>query len=195
MSKLQERSLFMDKNIKTRISRVSLMKFVVGWDLEDFMEYRTRVVGTEGETEREWVKRNPSHLIVWLVDDQIIGHAIWHESSTREHRPGDRRGIKDIEILEELLGGPRSFVELHELWLTEEHRGKGYGQKFFDFFEDFMRKKNYRFVVFYAYNQAALAICRKRGYKEVKGFISSGINGNLEEMSVFSIPIDVKKSL
>jgi GNAT superfamily N-acetyltransferase len=171
------------------------MKFVVGWDIEDFMDYRTRVVGTAGEIERKWVEKNSSHLIVWLVDNQIIGHAIWHESSTREHSPGDRRGLKDIEMLEELLDGPKRFVELHELWLREEYRGKGYGKKFFDFFENFMIKNNYKDVIFYAYNPAALSICRSRRYKEIKGFISSGINGKLEEMSIFYIGINVKKSI
>lgn len=31
------------------------MKFVVGWDIEEFMEYKTRVVGTKGDVERNWV--------------------------------------------------------------------------------------------------------------------------------------------
>lgn len=165
------------------------MKFVVGWDLEDFMEYRTRVVGTAGETERNWVEKKSSHLIVWLDDDQIIGHAIWHESSSKEHSPGDTRDVEDRMILEEFLGGEEEFVELHELWLTEEHRGKGYGRQFFDFFEDFMKREGFNAIIFYAYNPAALALCRKRGYKEISGYNATGIDGNLEEMSVFCINI------
>jgi len=31
------------------------------------------------------------------------------------------------------FGEKRDFVELHELWLTEEHREKGHGKLFFDF--------------------------------------------------------------
>ena len=165
------------------------MEFVVGWDLEEFMKYRTRVVGTEGEDERRWIEKNPSHLIVWLDDDQIIGHTIWHESSTREHRPGDKRDEEDRRILEELLGKDKEFVELHEVWLTEEHRSQGYGHLFFDYFEKYMKQEGFKVAIFYAYNPAAIALCRKRGYKEEGGFISTGIEGNQEEMSVFCINV------
>jgi GNAT superfamily N-acetyltransferase len=165
------------------------MKFIVGWDLEEFMNYRKRVVGTEGEDERRWIEKNPSHLIIWLEEDNIIGHTIWHKSTTKEHSPGDERDQGDREKLEKLLGGERDFVELHEVWLTEENRGKGYGKKFFDFFENFMRNEGFTTAIFYAYNQAALALCRKRGYQEISGYIALGINGKLEEMSIFCIKI------
>jgi len=161
------------------------MRFVVGWDLEDFMVYRTRVVGTEGEVERNWVEKNPSHLIVWLDNNQIIGHAIWHESSSREHSPGDTRDDEDRMNLEDVLGGEKAFVELHELWLTEGHRRKGYGHQFFDFFEEFIKSEGFNTIIFYAYNPAAIAICRKREYKESDTLILPGIDENLEEMLIF----------
>jgi hypothetical protein len=36
----------------------------------------------------------------------------------------------------------------------------------FAFFEDFLRKRGYSSFVYYANHPAAIAICRKRGYKE-----------------------------
>lgn len=68
-------------------------------------------------------------------------------------------------VLEKLLGGKKDFVELHEIWLIKECRGEGYGEMFYDFFEKFMKRKGYSDII-YADNPAALAICRKRGYKE-----------------------------
>lgn len=130
-----------------------------------------------------------------MENDQIIGHAIWHESSSKEHKPGDKRDSEDLRILEQLLGGEKEFVELHELWLTQEHRGKGYGKKFFDFFEELMRKEGHEDTIFYAYNSAALTICRKRGYKEIEGFVATGIEENWEEMSIFHKDLNVKNSL
>jgi len=64
----------------------------------------------------------------------------------------------------------RAIVELHELWLRKKHRGKGYGKRFFEFFEDFIRKKGYDSIVYYADHPAAITICRNRGWKE--GFLA-----------------------
>jgi len=68
--------------------------------------------------------------------------------------------------LKKLLGGKKEFIELHEIWLRKKHRGKGYGKRFFEFLEDFIRKRGYDSIVYYTDNSAASAICRKRGYKE-----------------------------
>ena len=70
------------------------------------------------------------------------------------------------EVLERLLGEKRDFVELHRVWLEEKHRGKGYGKKFFEFFEDFAKKRGFDSIVYYSGNRTAIDICRKRGYKE-----------------------------
>jgi GNAT superfamily N-acetyltransferase len=43
-----------------------------------------------------------------------------------------------------------SIVELHEIWLIEKYRGKGYGKRFFEFFEEFIRRKGYDSLVYYA---------------------------------------------
>ncbi len=155
------------------------MKFIVGCDLEEFKRYYKKLAldkewqGTFGFTEEldtNWEKilaKNPSLLFVWRENDEIIGHAIWHETSTDEHREGDPRDKEDKEILRKLCGGKKdNIVELHEIWLRKKYRGKGYGKRFFEFFEEFIRKKGYDSFVYYADHPAALAICRKRGYTE-----------------------------
>ena len=150
------------------------MRFVVGCDLEKFREYYRRNgfageqgTGELGVTEEEIVTQDPVHLIVWRENDGIVGDAIWHETSTDEHRKGVPRDSEDREVLRRLCGGRReNLVELHEVWLMEEYRRQGYGTKFFAFFEEFIRKRGYDAFVYYADHPAALAICRARGYKE-----------------------------
>jgi GNAT superfamily N-acetyltransferase len=150
------------------------MRFVVRCELEEFKEYYKKNgfsgeqgTGELGITEEKIVAQDPSHLIVWRESNEIIGDAIWHETSTDEHRKGVPRDREDREILRKLCGGKKdNIVELHEIWLMKEYRGKGYGKRFFEFFEEFIRRKGYDSFVYYADHPAALAICRKRGYKE-----------------------------
>jgi len=143
------------------------MKLVVGCDLEEFKRYAKKDgVRADIDVLEKHITTNPSCLIVLKEGDEIIGHAIWHETNTEEHRKGDPRDKEDRELLEKLLGGKKDFVELHEVWLREEYRAKGYGKKFFEFFEEFISNKGYNSIVFYADHPAALAICRNRGYKE-----------------------------
>ena len=118
------------------------------------------------DTEEEIVKDNHSHLIVMIEDKMIIGWAIWHESNTREHQKGSSRDEEDIKILEDLTNGRFPVIELHELWIKEAYRGKGYGKQFFEFFEEFVISKGYDKIVYYANNESAIKLCRKRGYKE-----------------------------
>ena len=124
-------------------------------------------------------------LIVFRENGEIIGHAVWHETNTEEHRKGDPREKEDKEIMQGFMGKEKDFIELHELWLTEEHRGKGYGKRFFDFFEEYMRRKGYDSLVYHAFDPAAVAICRKRGYKEAYGLKEAGPYGKIETMYVF----------
>lgn len=157
------------------------MRFIVRCGLEEFKRYYKALdihdyfktlgltdvkFGELGVIEEKIIAMDPSHLIVWRENNEIIGHAMWHESNTEEHRSGDPRDEEDKEALERLLGGRKDFVELHEIWLMKEHRGKGYGEKFFDFFEEFMRKRGFDSIVYYANHPAALHICRKRECKE-----------------------------
>jgi len=91
------------------------------------------------------------------------------------------------------MGKGKDFVELHELWLTEEHRGKGYGKQFFAFFEEYLRGKGCDSLVYYAFDPAAVAICRKRGYKEAYGLKEAVPYGKIETMYVFYLKL--KKNL
>jgi GNAT superfamily N-acetyltransferase len=141
--------------------------FEVCCDLEELREYWNRS-GYDGNLDylMNVVVKDKPQLIVWRENGKIVGHAVWHESNTEEHRKGDPREKEDTEALEKPLGGKKDFVELHEIWLIKEHRGKGYGEKFHAAFEKFMKDKGYSDIVFYADHPAAIAICRKRGYKE-----------------------------
>jgi GNAT superfamily N-acetyltransferase len=136
------------------------MRLVVGCDLEEFKRYYKKLAldkewhGTFGfseELDTRWDKvlaKSPSRLIVWREDDEIIGHAIWHETSTEEHRKGDSKDKEDTVILRRLLGGRRdNVVELHEIWLRKKYRGNGYGKRFFEFFEEFIRNKGYDAII------------------------------------------------
>lgn len=158
------------------------MKFVVGCALEEFRRYYKTLddlhayletlglqdvnAGELGDVEEGIIKSDPSHLIVWKENAEIIGHAIWHASNTDEHRLGDPRDKEDKEILRRLLGGRKDFIELHEIWLRKEHRGKDYGKRFFEFFEEFVKSRGYDSILYYTNHPAAIAICRKRRYKE-----------------------------
>ena len=144
------------------------MKFVVGCDLEEFKRYYRRNGYDDGDLEHliKQVIKDPSQLIVWRKNDKIVGHAVWHESNTRVHRKGDPRDKEDTEALEKLLQGKLDFVELHEIWLMREYRGKGYGKRFFEFFEEYMKSEGYDSIVYYADHPVAIAICRQRGGKE-----------------------------
>lgn len=113
------------------------------------------------------VNGNFPQLIVWREKGKIVGHAVWHESSTEKHRKGGYpRDKEDKEALRKLLGKKKDFVELHEWWLIGKYRKRGYGNDFLDFFEAFMKSKGYVDLVFYADHPAALATFRKHGHKE-----------------------------
>jgi len=143
------------------------IKFDVSCGLEEFKEYWRRN-GYDGDLRHllDAVIRDPSQIIVWRESGKIVGHGVWHETNTEEHREGDPRDEEDRDVLEKLLGGEKDFVELHEIWLMKEYRGKGYGERFFDFFEQHIKNRGYDSLVYYADHPAAIAICRKRGYKE-----------------------------
>ena len=188
---------FLLRSLRYVLDEEEPVKFIVGCDLEEFKGYLKKIglYKKEGELSRLEImlKNKLLNLIVWRENDEIIGHAMWHESNTEEHRKGDARDKEDREILERLLGGKKSFVELHEVWLTKEHRGKGYGKQFFGFFEQFMRDKGYESIIYYAYNPAAIAICRKRGYNEAYGIEETGPDGETQTAYVFHLSL--KKNL
>lgn len=151
------------------------MEIVVGCDLEEFERYYRDTLGELGDTEGDIIREDPQRLIVWREGAEIFGHAIWHQSNTRLHPDGSRRDEVDRELLEGLLGGPTDFVELHELWLGKKHRGRGYGKRFFDFFEDFISGRGHNVIVYYTDDPSALSICSRRGYEEAYGVELDGI--------------------
>ena len=152
-------------------------RFVQGCSLERFKDYYREIVGEVGETELRIIGEDPRRLIVWLLDNEIVGHAIWHPSNTVAHPNGEPRECDDRRILEEDLGVAGDFVELHEVWLREDSRGRGFGSTFFDYFESMVKEIGYRHIVYYADHPAALAICRARGYREGWGVELDGISG------------------
>jgi len=177
------------------------MKFIISCDLEEFKRYYLELT-----TDSEWQKtfgfsaelgelweriltENPSQIIVLRENNKISGHIIWHPSNTREHRKGDPRDKEDTEMLEKLLGREKDFIELHEIWLRAEYRGKGYGKKFFEFFENFIKSKGYDSIIYYADHPAAVAICRQRGYKEAYGLKYKEQNGRIRTFYVLCLSL------
>ena len=162
---------------------MSTLEFIVGYDLDKFKEYYSTLTDLHdyyrsrglvhsdtfelGDAEKHHIERNSRYLIVWTSKGGIIGHNIWHETSTDEMTPGDPRDDDDREILKQLFGGEKeNLVELHELWLRTEHRGEGHGRQFFTFFEDFVSQNGFDGIVHYTDHAAVIALCRRRGYKE-----------------------------
>lgn len=74
--------------------------------------------------------------------------------------------------------------EFKEYWSGNGY--DGHGEEFFRFFEAFMKSKGYDDIVFYACHTAALAICRKREYKE---------GGYLEELREYVFSLSLKKEV
>lgn len=157
------------------------LDFIVGYDFDKFEQYyrtlenlrrfyvsRTGrdpdLVGL-GEDERNHIKRNPEHLIIWMDKDEIVGHTVWHETSTEEMIPGDPR--EDSKILRDFFGERRdNLVELHEVWLQPKYRRMGFGKQFFSFFAGFARERGFNGIVYYTDDPGGIALCRSMGYKE-----------------------------
>jgi len=169
------------------------LRFIEGCNFEGFSTHLAKngLYTGRGELEKLKGRLDSKHfnLIVFMENDEIIGHGIWHKTNTEEHRKGDPRDKEDKEILRRFFGEKKDFIELHELWLTKEHRGKGYGESFFDFFEDYMRNKGHDSIIYYAFDPAAVAICRQRGYKEAYGLKEAGPYGEIETMYVFYLQL------
>lgn len=165
------------------------IKFEHRCEIEELEEYFARIGLDLGETERRLIVEKPERLIVWREQGTIAGHSIWHSSNTRAHMDGLPRDPDDRRILEEELGVRGDFVELHEIWLSEEARGMGYGKQFFDYFEEMVRRNGYGSIVYYADHPAALSICRSRGYSEAYGVELDGITGQRGTFYVLSLTL------
>jgi GNAT superfamily N-acetyltransferase len=177
-----------------------MLEFIVGYDVEKFKEYYRNLsdlqsyyitIGTRHSesfeldgAEKQHVENNPEHLIIWTDKGEIVGHNIWHETSTEEMTPGNPLDVDDRDVLRELfVGETENLVELHELWLRTEHRRKGYGRQFFAFFEDFVSRNGFDGIVHYSEHPGVIALCRKRGYRV--GFLDSS------GWHVFVLPISI----
>ena len=161
-----------------------MLEFLVGaFSIEEFRKYYRTLLDLQayyvrrtnrpsgpfdlGTDEREHIERDSNHLIMWVNEGEIVGHCVWHETSTDEMVPGDPRDEDDSQYLKQLFGGKKdNLVELHELWLKSEHRGKGFGQHFFSFFEDYISERGFDGIVHYTDHEAVVTLCRRRGYKE-----------------------------
>jgi len=66
------------------------LRISVGCDIMEFKAYYKKARGELGAIEENIILRDPDHLIVWREGSEIIGHAIWHETNTEEHRGGPR---------------------------------------------------------------------------------------------------------
>jgi len=157
------------------------MEFIVGYDINDFIQLIKKVIQNSAEYqklgnrfelgglepfEEEFLRDDPTQLIVWGDNQEVYGWIIWHPSRVKDHGDSTPRDDTDMKILTNLIGENEEFIELHELWLREEYRGKGYGAKIFDFFENFVLERGFKHFVYYAFNPAATHLCRKRGYRE-----------------------------
>jgi GNAT superfamily N-acetyltransferase len=154
------------------------VKFSQGGDTEELHNHLVGLGLSLGPTEEQLISEKPERLIIWRNEGVLVGHAIWHASNTKFHPDGEPREIDDMRILEESLRVVGDFIELHEIWLSDDYRGRGYGSAFFDYFEDLVKRKGYNSIVYYADHLAARRICRKRGYVEAETIELDGITGN-----------------
>ena len=154
-----------------------VVEFSHGGDIEELREHLKTLGLTLGLTEERLIRESPERLILWREQGALVGHTIWHASNTKVHPDGEEREAEDRRILEKELHVVGDFIELHEIWLSDDNRGKGYGTKFFDYFEDMVKRKGFNAIVYYADHPAAMFICRKRGYREHYGLELDGITG------------------
>ncbi len=154
-----------------------MVSFNHGGEILELKEYCEALGLTLGETEKQLINEKPERLIMWREADKLVGHAIWHVSDTRNHPDGSPREYDDRRILEEELGVKGNFIELHEIWLSDTYRGRGYGSEFFEYFEKMVREKGYQVIVYYADHPAALKICLNRGYQVSYGVELDGVTG------------------
>ena len=154
-----------------------MVTFSHGGDVKELRAHLESLGLSLGPTEERLITEKPERLILWREDGALVGHAIWHASNTKVHPDGKPRNAEDRHILEDELGVEGDFIELHEIWLSDTYRGRGYGSEFFKCFEDMVKEKGYHTIVYYADHPAAMSICLKRGYREAYGVELDGITG------------------
>ena len=163
-----------------------MVTFSHGGDIEELRAHLESLGLSLGPTEERLIKEKPERLIMWRDNGMLVGHAIWHISSTKQHPDGEPREPDDRQILEEELEVAGDFIELHEIWLSDTYRGRGYGSEFFEYFENMVKEKGYNAIVYYADHPAAMSICFKRGYMHAFGVELDGITGERARYYVFA---------
>jgi GNAT superfamily N-acetyltransferase len=161
----------------TEAKMMHMVEFSHGGDIEELRTHLESLGLTLGETEERLIREKPERLILWRENGKLVGHVIWHASNTRTHPDGNPREPEDRRILEDELGVEGDFVELHEVWLADTYRGRGYGTAFFRYFEEMVKWKGYDSIVYYADHPAAMSICLKRDYRQAYGVELDGITG------------------
>ncbi len=154
-----------------------MVSFSHGGDIDELRAHLESMGLSLGATEERLIREDPSRLILWREEGVLVGHAIWHNSNTMQHPDGSPREPEDRQILEEKLGIKGDFIELHEIWLRDTNRGRGYGTMFFEYFEEMVKSLGYHAIVYYADHPAALSICLRRGYEQAYGVELDGITG------------------
>jgi GNAT superfamily N-acetyltransferase len=163
-----------------------MVTFTHGGDIEELRAHLESMGLSLGENEERLIRENPERLILWRDNGELVGHTIWHVSNTSEHPDGTIRELEDRRILEDELKVEGKFIELHEIWLRDTHRGKGHGSEFFDYIEEMVDEKGYDYIVYYADHPAALSICLSRGYSYAYGIEFDGITGERARYYVLS---------
>ena len=153
------------------------VEFSHGGDIDELRTHLESLGLSLGPMEERLIREKPERLILWRDEGELVGHTIWHASNTKTHPDGEPREPDDRRILEEQLHVMGDFIELHEIWLGDNHRGRGYGSSFFEYFEDMVKRKGFNAIVYYADHPAARGICRKRGYREAEAIELDGITG------------------
>lgn len=154
-----------------------MVQFSHGGNIKELRAYLESIGLELGPTEEQLIREKPERLILWRDNGELVGHTIWHASNTKQHPNGEPREAEDRQILEQELGITGDFIELHEIWLADTHRGRGFGSLFFEYFEEMVQELGFKAIVYYADHPAAMSICFKRGYRHAFGVELDGITG------------------
>ncbi len=107
----------------------------------------------------------PPHLMICRGKD-VIGHVIWGGAGIDD---AGRRLSEDgrREVLAMLPDDRKGYLELREIWLRSEYRGRDYELKILRLFEDFARGRGHAAIVAMPRDGATVSLLRNAGYEEV----------------------------
>ena len=96
------------------------VEFSHGGDIDELRNHLERLGLSLGSTEERLIREKPERLILWRDEGELVGHTIWHASNTKTHPDGEPREPDDRRILEGQLNVMGDFIELHEIWLSDD---------------------------------------------------------------------------